>query len=287
MPPNPYFKSPLNYTGGKHKLLPQIIPIFENLGNINTFVDLFCGGYNVGLNVNTRRIIANDLNKQVIDLLNCIKETKIEDILRYIRKRIDQYGLNITNQEGYDDFREFYNNSDKNPLDLFVLICFSFNHQIRFNKKDEYNMPFGKNRSAYNATIEKNLINFKKKIDKQNVFFVNKDFSELKIEKLTENDLVYCDPPYLITCATYNEKDGWNDKKEVQLLSLLDNIDSKNIKFALSNVFQSKGKVNQILIDWTESNKYTVHHLNNTYANCNYHTKDKETKPDEVLICNF
>ena len=42
-------QSPLNYTGGKFKLLPQILPLFPK--NINTFVDLFCGGCNVGINI--------------------------------------------------------------------------------------------------------------------------------------------------------------------------------------------------------------------------------------------
>ena len=36
-------KSPLNYTGGKFKLLPQILPLFPD--NIDTFVDLFAGGF--------------------------------------------------------------------------------------------------------------------------------------------------------------------------------------------------------------------------------------------------
>ena len=40
-------KSPLNYTGGKYKLLPQILPYFPS--NINTFVDMFCGGINTSL----------------------------------------------------------------------------------------------------------------------------------------------------------------------------------------------------------------------------------------------
>jgi site-specific DNA-adenine methylase len=39
---NPYIKSPLNYVGGKFKLLPEIIPLFPT--SINTFVDLFGGG---------------------------------------------------------------------------------------------------------------------------------------------------------------------------------------------------------------------------------------------------
>ena len=38
---NNYIKSPLNYVGGKYKLLNEIIPLFPN--DINTFVDLFGG----------------------------------------------------------------------------------------------------------------------------------------------------------------------------------------------------------------------------------------------------
>lgn len=49
-----YIKSPLNYIGGKYKLLPQLIPFFPK--EINVFVDLFCGGCNVGLNVNAKKI---------------------------------------------------------------------------------------------------------------------------------------------------------------------------------------------------------------------------------------
>ena len=37
-------QSPLNYTGGKYKLLPQILPLFPK--DIDVFVDLFCGGCN-------------------------------------------------------------------------------------------------------------------------------------------------------------------------------------------------------------------------------------------------
>lgn len=37
-----FIKSPLNYTGGKYKLLPQLLELFPT--NIDTFVDLFAGG---------------------------------------------------------------------------------------------------------------------------------------------------------------------------------------------------------------------------------------------------
>lgn len=53
-----YIKSPLNYVGGKYKLLPQILPLFPK--NIDTCIGLFGGGFNVGINVPAKEIIYNE-----------------------------------------------------------------------------------------------------------------------------------------------------------------------------------------------------------------------------------
>lgn len=276
----------MNYTGGKYKLLPQILPYFPETVS-GRFIDLFCGGLDIAINVNNcRKIIANDFNKCVIDIYTCMQKMKIEEVLSHISKRIEEYSLTIENADGYNRFRKFYNYGDRNPIDLFVLICYSFNHQIRFNSNGEFNMPFGKNRSYFNDKIKENLISFHNKIVSNNVVFTNKDFSSLKVNKLTSNDFVYCDPPYLITCATYNENEMWNEDKEKRLYQLLDDIDKSGVKFALSNVLQNKGKENEILKNWCE--KYNVYHLSKTYSNCSYHAIDKDkTTTDEVLITNY
>ena len=282
-----YVKGPLNYTGGKHKLLPQILPFFPK--EINTFVDLFCGGGNVTVNVDAKRIIGNDFEKHVIGIYQYLKTHNIDEIISQIEEIVKDYSLTLENAEGFNKLRSDSNNPQYDKYDanimLYVLICFSFNHQFRFNSKGEFNMPFGKDRSRWNDTMKKNLINFQKAITDKDILFINKDFRELKIDKLNSNDFVYCDPPYLITCATYNEKDGWNEQCERNLLDLLDKLNENNVKFALSNVLFSKGKTNDILIEWSE--KYNVHHLDYTYSNCSYHTKDKTSKPDEVLITNY
>lgn len=59
-------QSPLNYTGGKYKLLPQILPLFPQ--NTRTFVDLFCGGCNVGLNAPSQQVIYNDRSSELLRL---------------------------------------------------------------------------------------------------------------------------------------------------------------------------------------------------------------------------
>ena len=157
-------KSPMNYTGGKYKLLRQILPLFPTAIS-GLFVDVFCGGLDVSINVNgARKVLANDINKKVIDIYNAMKVLTIDELLGYIDGKIAEYGLTITNQEGYNLFREQYNRAEeKNPLDLFILICYSFNHQVRFNGNGEFNMPFGKDRSYFNDTLRKNLISLDRK----------------------------------------------------------------------------------------------------------------------------
>ena len=277
-------KSPLNYTGGKFKLLPQILPLFPD--DINTFVDLFCGGANVGVNIKANKIICNDIENHVIEFLKSISELKSEEALHILKETINKYQLSKTNREGFNQIRTDYNSSN-NSWDMFyAVVTNAFNYQIRFNSKGEYNMPFGKDRSWFSPELEKKLIKFIDCLNDKNIKFINKDFNTLKIDKLGNKDLVYCDPPYLITCASYNEKNGWNETHERELLELLDKLNENGIRFALSNVFESKGKSNDILKEW--SKKYIIHNLDYTYGNCNYHAKDKSAdSTQEVLITNY
>ena len=277
-------KSPLNYTGGKYKLLPQILPYFPD--EINTFIDLFCGGCNVGINIKANKIICNDIENHVINFMNETKNISTEECLKILKDTIKEYNLSKTNEDGFKLIREDYNNG-KNTWNMFyAMITNAFNYQIRFNNKGKYNMPFGRDRSSFNSTLEKNFTKFMNKLHNININFTNNNFINLKLDKLSTKDFIYCDPPYLVTCASYNEKDGWNETHEKELLNLLDEINNKHIRFALSNVFENKGKSNDILKEW--SKKYKVIHLNNTYGNCNYHTKDKSNNStDEVLIINY
>lgn len=304
-------QSPLNYTGGKYKLLPQILPLFPK--KIDVFVDLFCGGCNVGLNVESRYVIYNDLNKDLLYLYHTFKNLGKEPVLEWIYEIISKYDLSLVSKYGYS----YYNcNSNKGLGDynkdkflklradfnkkcitgnfdyyyyimLYVLIVYAFNNQIRFNSNGEFNLPVGKR--DFNKKMEQKLIRFIDRIQSQNCTFTCCDFRKFEISTLTSQDFVYADPPYLITCATYNEQGGWNETAEKDLLAFLDELQKRSIKFALSNVLRSKGKENKILIDWLLKNagKYTAVPLHYSYANSNYQTKDKTSIPEEVLIINY
>lgn len=281
-----YIKSPLNYTGGKYKLLNSLFEIFPN--EVDTFVDLFAGGFNVGINVSAKTIICNDQISYLIELYEFLKKCPSEDVINSIKERINEFGLTKQNAEGYNSLRDRYN-ENKNVVDFFVLTFYSFNHQIRFNNSQKFNTPFGKDRSSYNDSIERNLIAFCDALKKKNIVFHNCDFLSIDLSELGPDDLVYCDPPYLISTGSYNDgKRGfkdWTDVEEHQLLELLDKLDSQGVKFALSNVLYHKGLSNDILIEW--SKKYRVNYLDKTYSNCSYHFKEKNAKTVEVVITNF
>jgi adenine-specific DNA-methyltransferase len=279
-----YLKSPLNYIGGKYKLLPQILPLFPC--QIGTFVDLFAGGCNVAINIKADKIICNDINTKIIDMYRAFQKTDTEEILSLIEEKIKQFKLSKKNEKGFIRFRNYYNKT-KDPIDLYTLACYSFNYQFRFNNTLEYNNPFGRDRSQFSVNMRNNLLAFLEHIKKVDISFVAEDFTKLKFSRLGSNDIVYCDPPYLITTGSYNDGNrgfkDWKEEQELALYELLDKLNQQGVKFALSNVLTHKNKRNEILSDWCK--KYRVTCLDNDYSNSSYNSA--KGKSAEVLITNY
>lgn len=283
---NIYDKSPLNYIGGKYKILPQIMKHFPD--NVDVMVDLFAGGCDVSCNFNANKIYANDINHYIIEIYKKMQEMTIDEILSYIDTTIKKEKLSIDNQEAYLTFRKKYNqSSNRNPLDLYILMCYAFNHQCRFNNSYEFNSPFGKNRSSFNDVMRNNLIKFHNNI--KNIEFSSVNFKNFNIENLKKDDFLYADPPYLITTGSYNDGkrgfENWSKNDDIELFKLLDKLNDKGVKFALSNVIEHKGLKNEELIKWMQ--KYKTHYIDFNYKNSSYHGKNTDKQTIEVLITNY
>ena len=296
---------PFNYIGGKFKLLEQLQPLFDKK---EVFLDLFSGGGNVGINSLSSKIIFNDLNDKLIDLIKFIKETNTDVLLKQIDNIIERYNLSNTSLYGYsyynsdssrglaeynkrrflklrDDFNDKVLAGKVDHLMLYVLIVYSFNNQIRFNRKGLFNLPVGKR--DFNSKMRSKLMLFSEKLKSKDVQFMKKDFREISLDDFSQETFIYCDPPYLITNATYNENGMWTEKEEKDLLKFLDKANEKGFRFALSNVLKSKNKKNDILYNWIESKGYYCNSLNKSYSNSNYHRKNKNSISEEVLITNY
>ncbi|MCI8536271.1 MAG: Dam family site-specific DNA-(adenine-N6)-methyltransferase [Hungatella sp.] len=298
--------SALNYTGGKYKLLPQILPFFPK--DADKVVDLFCGGCNVGINVNCNKVQFNDSNEYLIGLLNTFKKLPKEDIFNWVFESIKNYNLSMVSENGYEyygcegskgvgsynkegynrlrrDFNKKMEKNDEYYLMLYLLIVYSFNNQIRFNRKGQFNLPVGKR--DFNCKMQDKLEHFLDRIKSGDYKFTNHDFRIVNLDEHTDKSFFYADPPYLITCASYNEQNGWTEKDEQDLLSYLEELDRRGIRFALSNVLESKGRKNVILDDWIKKHKkFKAIGLDYDYSNSNYHTK-REGITKEVLVVNY
>lgn len=302
-----YIKSPLNYTGGKHRLLKNILPHFP--GGIKTFYDVFAGGGNVGINVTSKETVFLEKNKYVVALLKKIANSNFEELNRSIMFVIERFGLSQTFVNGYDHYaansssglgavnknaflrlRNFFNSNKDSanfdvPVYLLTLVFYSFNNQIRFNSKGEYNLPVGKR--DYNGNSRKNLSNFNKACKQKKVSFLCKDFRKILDYDFDKNDFVYLDPPYLLGLAGYNESGGWTEKDESDLYEVLEILNKKGVKFALSNVIEHKGQENIFLGRFIKKLKLNVYHIEHNYSNSNYQIKAKTAVTREVLVTNY
>lgn len=273
-------KSPMNYTGGKYRIIKDLLEIFPS--NSDSFLDLFAGGLDVSINYDAKSKSANDINKYLIGIYQAFQSKSYDEVFSYLKGRQEEFQLSKTNKEGYLKYRDFYNNSKRNSLDLYLLMNYSFNYQIRFNNSHEYNNPFGANRSSWNESLQSRLEDFMILI--KEIKFTSLDFRDIDYKSF---DFIYADPPYSLSVGSYNDGkrgfNGWSLKDDLDLMNILDDISSRGSHFALSDVLEHKGEEHKELIQW--SKKYNVHEINCSYANSNYQAKVSKTR--EVLITNF
>lgn len=288
--------SPIFYMGNKKKLINKgLIELFPN--NINMFVDLFAGSGIVSMNTNANIYMINDIDDNLINLYKIFKYNDTNHIIKHIWNRVDEFGLSKERtrrcdfkgrediikkyKKAYINFRNYYNNN-KNILDFYTLMFYSFSQQFRFNSKGEFNMPCGTD--CFSKTNEEYIVNGCNFFSKDNVCIGKSDFRNLNIDLLNKNDFVYLDPPYLNTTATYNENEGWTIKDEKDLYRLCEELNNKEIKFGLSNVFENKGIKNEELIKWCEVNNWNVYTFDkHTYCACGKGNSNAK----EVFITNY
>jgi len=305
-------KSPLNYTGNKYRILSQITRYFPQ--QINCMVDLFCGGATVGLNVNAKKVIFVDSNERIIDLLKFLSEQDFNTFIRACEEIIEKYNLSYSYKYGYSMYRKkCENQSDNNGLKdyntvgfyrlrddynaiknkksgtaitmLYMLMVYGFNNDIRFNSDGEFNLPVGKT-DLNKMNVEK-IRQYIDRVKQMETVFVCASFTDSIIDLIIANaDFVYMDPPYLLGNAVYNST--WNSSMEHKLLDFIDMLMVRKISFALSNVLEKVGRVNEPLSYWCHkrADAIEVHHIEYHYRSASYNKTTRNAKEQEVLIVN-
>jgi len=270
-------KSPLNYSGSKDHLLPNI---FKSLPkHVGTFVDAMGGAFNVGANVTAlEKVVYNEYNPFVFEIIKMFNDSKPNAIINKAESIVVKYSLSKKAKDQYLSLREHYNKKDKTAINLFVLQIYAFQNMIRFNNNLEMNTPIGNN--EYSDGIKGRILNFRVRSPK--VEYNLGSYKDIKIKNFPNDTVFYFDPPYFITKAEYNDgkrgMEGWNAQKEGELLNYLVNIDKAGYKFMLSNVVHHNGNSHHILLEWINVHKYNTIEIGET---------GKKYPRKEVLITNY
>lgn len=278
-----YINTPFNYTGGKFKLLNQIIPSFDI--NKNTFVDLFCGGGSVYTNILDKydKVIVNDIISDLIGIHKELKES--DDIINTVKSICP---IDNDDKEGFLDLRKDYN-KDKTSAKLWALMLSCTSNMMRFNKSFGFNQTFGKR--TFNSGTEKKIIEFTKHIRKfDNIEYKSVSFDKIK---LSDKSFVYIDPPYgfvdndgelgnkQISEAGYNCY--WNKDNEIKLLDYILELDKNGHSFMVSSLHEHKENKSWLV------ERLLKHNFNFKYLNCDYNkisrTGSKVSK--EIIIYNY
>lgn len=181
----------LKWAGGKYRLTDEIC---RHLPPKACLVEPFVGAGSVFLNSDYERYILADINPDLITLFNTVKE----DVEHYIQHAWLFFSHPQANTAEYYYRRRKEFNESNDPFLRSVLFLylnrFGFNGLCRYNKKHQYNVPFGRYKKPYFP--ENELRFFAEKAQKAT--FICADF-EQTFAYLTNNPddyVVYCDPPY-------------------------------------------------------------------------------------------
>jgi len=274
-----YFESPLNYIGSKSRIINQLEKWYPK--KINKFIDIFGGGFNVGINFSGLDIIYNDINYIVKDLVESFQLEDTYEYLLFVKRMIKKYNLQKENSESYLKIREYYNSLSKEKRDprlLYTLILYGYNQQIRFNGNHDFNNPSGMR--WFNDKVLEKFVSFSREIKEKKIIFKSIDYKHA-LEHINKDSFVYMDPPYLLTNGSYNDGKrgfhGWDKTTQKDLLSFADELNECGIKFMISYVVEHNGNTNDSFIEWVESKSYKLIKLD----------KIPGVKRDEILVINY
>lgn len=295
-------RSPMFYVGDKYKLIREIRTHFP--ARINRLIEPFVGGGSVMMNVNADSFLLNDIDSNVIGLhrMLCGYVGSEQEFYTEFYRIVDQYGLSLSyrenpvpqelrkahpktyfakyNKEAYRQLKsDFIAGGQHDWMQLYVLLIYGFNRMLRFNKMGMFNLPVGN--VDYNQNTHDALEDYFRVMAVKQVEWHNEDFRTfLNGIDYKADDLVYLDPPYLITFSEYNKL--WNYETEHDLLALLDEMNARGIHFAISNVTHYRGRTNTLFLEW--SAQYYSHSIKSNYISFN----DNSIKQfDEVLVTNY
>ena len=273
------FVPPLKIQGIKTKIVPLIK---ENviLEPNTTWIEPFMGSGVVGFNVASRNAIFADTNPHIIQFYNQIKDGRITSST--VRAFLEEEGKKLAQFDGeyYYQVRDRFNKTHES-LDFLFLNRTCFNGMMRFNKNNDFNVPYGHKPQRFTKAYVTKIVNqvryIESKIKNNNWCFLCQSF-EKTISMADKNSFIYCDPPYIGRSVDYYN--SWDESMEIELCKRLNNCQTH---FMLSTWDHNEYRQNEYIENiWRYCNKITQPHY--------YYLGAKESNRNpviEALLTNY
>ena len=270
---------PLKIQGIKTKLVP-LIRESVTLEPDTLWVEPFMGSGVVGFNMNAERALFADLNPHIIAFYNAVKSGRIT--ASTVRDYLEEQGalLSTLDEAHYYAVRERFN-ALHDPLDFLFLNRACFNGVIRFNRRGQFNVPYGHKpqrfSKAYITKIVHQIEYVEECLRRYDWTFVCQPYQET-IRTAPEGAFLYCDPPYIGRHVDYY--DSWDEASERELCWVLQ---ASGQRFMLSTWEENRYRRNEYVDTlWSFCYKRSQEHF--------YHVGAREENRSamlEALMTNY
>lgn len=234
----------LKYRGGKSS---EIIFFSSFLPkNYDTYIEPFFGGGSLFFYLEPKNSIINDLNEKLIKTY-----LEVRDNFEIVKKELKQLQyIYEKNQREYEEKKKLVSENirveNKNE-DLYYKVRDEFNYpkglysrgtvyffinktsysgMVRYNKKGEFNVPFGRYKN-----FNTDLLREEHNILLNNAKIFNKDYSYI-FDLSKENDFIFLDPPYDTTFNDYGNKEfngGFGEDEQRKLAKDFKNLSCRSL----------------------------------------------------------
>lgn len=190
---------PLKWAGGKRWQVPYLRPLWVASG-AQRLVEPFCGGLSVALGLQPARALLNDINPHLMNFYQCLKA----GVLGYVPTANERAQFDL-HRERFNVLARGGHHTPESAALFYYLNKTGFNGLCRFNRKGEFNVPFGKFKTI---TYARDWWAYTRQ-------FAHWDFTcgDFGAVPLRSGDFVYADPPYDVEFTTYSAGGfKWDDQ---------------------------------------------------------------------------
>ena len=240
--PNKVNKTILKWAGSKVRVMNQLRP---HLPKTRYLVEPFAGSCAVMMNTDYEGYTIADINDDLINFYQLIDSRSNSPILRDCdQAALDAWWPKFNTPKKYYEVRERLNHSKPDSDDRAILFLIlnrhGYNGLCRYNRKGEFNVPYGHYKKAYFPRDE--IRAFYQKTQNTPVDILCLPWQDT-LTLVDFEDGVYCDPPYMgnrDSFTTYHTNGFTDADQEALAFALKDLNDTQGNPITVSNSLMAK-----------------------------------------------